>query len=134
MATIQVGSKTIDRSNPALLHQPYTHQERFYSGPSTPRAAGGALWGILVTNKRLKPSCSNLARGQCPQTSRLRYKAARPFFADITQPLEEQQDNQRDGKRHDDCKCQQQLRERAHGIPPISRKDSEDTARSLIEL
>ena len=57
------------------------------------------------------------------------------LFAGITQPLEEQQDHQRDGKRHDDRKCQQQLRERAHGIPPQSpRKDSEGTARSLIEL
>ena len=47
--------------------------------PSTPRARGAARWGILVTNKRLKPSCSFRLVGDTHSTSRLSHKAARPL-------------------------------------------------------
>lgn len=55
-----------------------------------------------------------------PQTSRLSHKAARPFFTGITQPLEEQQDNQRDGKRHDDCTSERAQAAVDHRAPLIA--------------
>ena len=85
--------------------------------PSTPRARGAAHWGILVTNKRLKPSCDCGSVGNAHRRAALATRRLVPFQAGITQPLEEQQDDQNDGQGHVDGECQQQLRERAHGNP-----------------